>query len=131
MNKWMKLALLATAAMNMFGAILFVPFLPVFRNLFGLPQNSHPLYLWTIAAWIFLFGICYLWLGVTGRRERLFLFIATAGKLSFVVLMFVYWLIGEIPARAALASFGDLFFGAIFIFGCGGLETMKTNKFAE
>ncbi|MEP6924035.1 MAG: hypothetical protein ABI954_06200 [Pyrinomonadaceae bacterium] len=116
MSKWMRVALLSTAAMNMFGALLFVPSFSGLREFLGLPNPSHGLYLWIISSWIFLFGVCYLWLGITGRRERLFLVVGAAGKLSFVVLMFTYYLAGEIPLTAALASLSDLFFAAIFAF---------------
>lgn len=116
MSGLMRLALLATAVMNVFGALLFVPSFSGLREFLGLPNASHGLYLWIIASWIFLFGVCYLWLGITGRRERLFLAIGATGKLSFVVLMFAYYLAGEIPLTTALASLSDLFFAAIFAF---------------
>lgn len=115
MNKSMKWILLVTAAMNMFGAILFVPFFSFFREFYGLPINTHPLYLWIIASWIFFFGLCYLWLGITGRRERLFLTIGAAGKLSFAALMIIYWLKAEIPILAAAGSLFDLFVGLFFL----------------
>ncbi len=115
MTKLMKTVLLATAVMNMFGAVLFMPVFPFFREFFGLPNVTHPLYLWIISSWIFFFGLCYLWLAVTGRRERLFLTIAAAGKLSFAVLMITYWIDGEIPTLAAAGSSGDLFFGSFFL----------------
>ena len=110
----MRFVLLVTAIMNMFGAMLFLPFITFFRDFYGFPAAVHPLYLWIIAAWIFLFGACYFWLGINGGRERLFLFIAATGKLTFVVVMFVYWLKDEIPLMAALASLADLFFAIIF-----------------
>jgi hypothetical protein len=116
MTKLMKTALLATALMNFFGAVLFVPFLPFFREFYGLPNAVHPLYLWIISSWIFFFGLCYLWLGLTSRRESLFLVIAAAGKISFAILMIAYWISGDIPAKAAAGSLSDLFFGLFFLF---------------
>lgn len=115
MAKWMKLALLVTGVMNMFGAVLFAPIVPQLRELNGFPNASHPLYLWIIAIWIFLFGLCYLWLGLTGRREPLFLIIGAAGKLSFSGLLALYWINGELPAQAVFGALSDLFFGIIFI----------------
>lgn len=114
MATWMRTALLATAVLNMFGAAVFVPFFQNFRESNGFPAQSHPLYLWIIASWIFMFGLCYFWLGVTGRRERLFLVIAGAGKLTFVLLLFVYWQTGQVSINAALGSLSDLFFAVIF-----------------
>jgi hypothetical protein len=115
MGKWMRRAFLATAAMNMLGALTFAPPVTIIREIFGLPNNSHPFYLWIITIWIFAFGLCYLWLGITGRRERLFVVIAAIGKLSFVALLFGYALAGEIPLLTAFSGLGDLFFGIVFL----------------
>ena len=114
-GKWMRRAFLATAAMNLLGALTFLPSLTIIRETFGLPNQAHPLYLWIISIWIFAFGLCYLWLGITGRRERLFVVIAATGKLSFVALLFGYALAGEIPLLTAFSGLGDLFFGIIFV----------------
>lgn len=116
MTKSLKYALLATAVMNIFGAVIFSPFGESIRQFYGFPNNSHPLYLWLISSWIFFFGLCYLWLGITERREMLFLVIASAGKISFTVLTFIYWIIGDIPIVAAAASLPDLLFGVFFLF---------------
>jgi hypothetical protein len=110
----MRLALIATAALNIFGAALFVPSFGGLRGFYGLPSEAPPLYLWIISSWIFLFGLCYLWLGVSGRTERLFLVIGAAGKLAFVLLIWASWLGGEVPLRTALGSLSDLFFAVVF-----------------
>jgi hypothetical protein len=115
MALWMRVALIATGILNMPGAALFVPAFQAFRQSNGLPAESHPLYLWIIASWIFLFGLCYLWLGITGRNERLFLVIGSAGKLAFVILMFAFWQAGQIPLNAALGSLADLLFAILFL----------------
>lgn len=112
----MRIALLATGLMNMGGAILFMPIFPRLREFNGLPNAAHPLYLWIISIWIFLFGVGYLWLGLTGKRERLFLLIGAGGKLSFFGLLVVYWANGELPAQAAIGGLADLFFGLIFLY---------------
>lgn len=116
MTKSLKYALLATAVMNMGGAFVFSPFGGAIRRFYGFPNEVHPLYLWLIASWIFFFGLCYLWLGVTERREPLFLVIAAAGKISFTLIALIYWFSGEIPALAALASLPDLLFGVFFVY---------------
>ncbi len=114
-GQWMRLAFLATAAMNMVGALTFAPPVTIIRETFNLPNQAHPFYLWIISIWIFAFGLCYLWLGITGRREKLFVVIAAIGKLSFVALLFGYALSGEIPLLTALSGLGDLFFGIVFL----------------
>lgn len=119
----MRITLIATGILNIPGAALFVPAFQSFRESNGLPSESHPLYLWIIASWIFLFGLCYLWLGITGRNERLFLVIGGAGKLAFVFLMFAFWQAGQIPLNAALGSLADLLFAILF-----GIWLWKTRE---
>ncbi len=116
MTKPLKYALLATAFMNVFGAIIFSPFGEGIRQFYGFPNNAHPLYLWLISSWIFFFGLCYLWLGITERREILFLMIASAGKISFTVLAFVYWALGDVSTLGAVAGLPDLLFGVFFLY---------------
>jgi len=116
MAKWMRIVLFATAVLNMVGAALFVPFFQAFRISNGFPAESHPLYLWIIASWIFMFGLCYFWLAVTGGRERLFLVIGAGGKFTFVLITFIYWQLGQLPANTFLASLTDLFFAITFAF---------------
>jgi hypothetical protein len=98
----------------MFGAALFVPAFESVRESHGFPAPSHPLYLWIIASWIFLFGVCYLWLGITGRSERLFLAIGVLGKFAFVAILFAFWQMGEVPMGTALNSLPDLLFAVLF-----------------
>ena len=114
LGPWMRRALLATALMNVFGALCFVPSITAGRELAGLPP-AHPFYLWILAIWIGGFGLVYLWLGLTGSPDRAFLAIAAIGKLSFWALLLVYCLAGDLPALAPLLGLGDLFFGIIFV----------------
>ena len=127
MGKWMRRAFLATAAMNMLGALTFVPFITIFREAFKLPNQTHPFYLWIISIWIFAFGLCYLWLGITGKYERLFVVLAATGKLSFVAILFGYALAGEIPMLTALSGLGDLFFGVVFVLWLWKSRTDSTS----
>jgi hypothetical protein len=124
---WMRIALIATGVFNMFGTALFLPAFHSFRESNGLPAESHPLYLWIIASWIFLFGLCYLWLGITGRNERLFLVVGAAGKLAFVFLMFAYYAAGQIPLNAALGSLADLLFAILFIVWLWQMRQSREN----
>jgi hypothetical protein len=114
MEKWFRVALLATAAMNILGALAFIPANRAGREQFGFPE-THPLYLWILVAWIFAFGLCYLWMAVKQRRERLFIVIGAMGKLSFFAILLVLALLGELPLRAVLGGVGDLIFGVLFV----------------
>ena len=113
--RWMRWALLATAVMNMLGFALFLPSADSLRQLAGLPQAEHPLYLANIAMFVLLFGLGYLWAAIAGRAERLFLSLAALGKLSFVGIVVGFWLGGSLPLRAVLAVGGDLVFGVLFL----------------
>jgi len=110
----MKIALIATGVLNMFGGVLFLPVSESLRTANGFPGGSHPFYLSIISSWIFLFGLCYLWLGIKGRNERLFLAIGAAGKAAFVVLTFLFVTLGDIPVKTALSTLPDFVFAAIF-----------------
>jgi hypothetical protein len=112
---WMRTALLATAVMNGIGAILFLPPAEGLRALAGMPAGGHPLYLTTVSMFVALFGVGYLWFGLTGRADRFFIAFATLGKLSFFVLAFGFALAGAVSFRAALLAVGDLVFAVLFL----------------
>lgn len=110
----MRNALLATAAMNVLGALTFTAWGAPIRDLAGMPP-APAIYLLVIGAFVGLFGVGYLWTGLTGRADPLFIALAAAGKLSFVGLLAGFWLAGELPVRAPLAAVGDLVFGVLFV----------------
>lgn len=113
---WIKIALITTGALNMFGTVLFLPVSESLRIANGFPAGSHPFYLSIISGWIFLFGVCYLWLGIKGRNERLFLVIGATGKGAFVVLAFLFAALGDIPVTTALNTLPDLAFAVMFTY---------------
>ncbi|MBL8168218.1 MAG: hypothetical protein JNJ50_08700 [Acidobacteria bacterium] len=113
--KWMRAALWATAVMNLLGAVTFVPQITLGREMMGLPAAGHPLYLWIIAEFIFVFGVAYGWCAWTARAPRVFVAVAAAGKLAFFVTMAACWLAGDLPMKAALGASGDLLFGSLFV----------------
>lgn len=112
---WMRRALLATAAMNLVAAGAFLPSAGAVRALAGLPDDTHPFYLATIAMFVLLFGLGYLWSGATGRADRLFIVISAIGKVSFFMLLVVFWSAGQLSPRAPLLGSADLFFGVLFL----------------
>jgi hypothetical protein len=113
--RWMRTALLATAAMNFAAVSVFLPVGDPLRAWLGLPGGAHPLYLATIALFVGLFGMGYLWAALSDRAERVFIRMAAVGKLSFVALLIGFWLAGAIPARAPGAAAGDVVFGVLFV----------------
>lgn len=119
--RWMRRALLATAVMNCVGALTFTPWGAWVRELVQMPP-CHPLYLLVIGTFVLLFGVGYLWTGLTGRADPLFVAIAAAGKLSFFGLLAAFWIAGELTVRAPLAAVGDLVFGALFVIWLRGVR---------
>lgn len=111
---WLRIALYATALMNIGGGFAFVPALGALRNLFGLP-TAPTFFYWILFFWIEAFGVAYFALARSGHEEPVFLGVAAAGKLSFAGLLIGYTLQGGFPPQAALASLGDLFFGLLFL----------------
>jgi hypothetical protein len=101
--------------MNAAGALAFTPWGRWIRDLGGFPDGSHALYLLVIAVFVGLFGVGYLYAGLTGHLDPLFIAISAAGKLAFVALLTGFWLAGELSIRAPLAAVGDLFFGVLFV----------------
>jgi hypothetical protein len=112
---WMRRALLTTAVMNILAAGLFLPSAGALRELAGVPPGEHAVYLLTIAMFVLLFGLGYLYCGLTGRADPLFIAISAAGKLSFVAIVVYAWLSGEVSPRAPISTAGDLVFSLIFL----------------
>ncbi|BCM92569.1 hypothetical protein IAD21_04451 [Abditibacteriota bacterium] len=113
MEKWFRTTLFATGIMNAFGALTFVPSIPFARKALHFP-DTHPVYLWILAAWIFAFGACYLWMAFRQRSEWLFIVIGAIGKISFFLAFAFYWLAGQLPLSCPLSVSSDLIFGIIF-----------------
>jgi hypothetical protein len=111
---WMRSALYATAAMNIVGATMFLPPAGALRELAGMPNVDHPLYMLTTAMFVLLFGIGYLWTVLANRGDHVFITLAATGKLTFFALVLWLWTDGALPARAVLFGTGDLIFGVMF-----------------
>jgi hypothetical protein len=111
---WMRATMLATAAMNAAGAVVFLPVAAPLREMSGLPAGGHPFYLSALAALIFVFGAAYLWVAVTGRSDRLFIAVSAVGKLAFSGVVVGFVAAGELPLPALQSGAGDVVFAVIF-----------------
>jgi len=109
---WMRTALYATAVMNLVAAVALLT--PAGRAAAGVPEGPI-VYIANIALFVALFGAGYLRAAIAGRDERLFLWVAAAGKLGFAALVIALWLSGELPLRAPVAASGDIAFGLLFL----------------
>lgn len=112
--RWMRVALFATAVMNIMAAVGFLPGAAAMRAQFGFPEGEHPFYLAVVTQFVLLFGLGYLWAALAGRAERLFITLAAFGKLSFFLIVTGFWVAGALPARAPLAGAADLAFALLF-----------------
>lgn len=111
----MRRALFATAGMNAAAAMAFLPGAGAVRGLAGFPAEAPSFYLATVAMFVLLFGIGYLWAALQGRADRLFIGICALGKISFFALVLAFSLAGDLPARAPLLAAADLGFGTLFL----------------
>ena len=111
---WMRTALYATGVMNLVAATGFLPASRGVREMMGLPADSHPLILMTVALFVGLFGAGYLSAARAGRAERLFITISAFGKLGFVTLLVWYWTQDVLPLRAPVLGSADLVFSLLF-----------------
>lgn len=114
MGKGMRRLMLAAAVLNTLGAITFIPALTGLRTRGHLPNDAHPVYLWMISLWILFFGAAYLYLGLTGKVEKVFVAVGAAGKLSFFGLLLGFAVAGDLPIQAASSGIADLVFGSVF-----------------
>jgi len=113
---WMRVALFATAVMNLAAAAAFRPAAAILRTSAGLPADAPPIYLRTVALFVGLFGLGYLYAAMKGRGERLFIALSAVGKLGFVLLLVAGWLEGSLPLRAPVLAAPDLFFSLLFFY---------------
>ncbi len=107
--------MLGTAVMNVLGSLAFLPGAEWLRDLGGLPNDGHPLYRAALGTFIFILGIAYLWIGLRGVADRVFVSVTGAGKLAFFGLLGGYWAAGMLPAKALMAGAGDFIFGTLFV----------------
>jgi hypothetical protein len=111
---WLVVALWVTTPLNLFGAFVFSPLSSWGQELAGLPAEIHPLYRWTIAEFIGLFGVGYGWCAYTRRAPRFFIALGAAGKLAFFATLVSYWALGELPLGAVTSGSADLWLGLVF-----------------
>jgi hypothetical protein len=112
----MRVALAATAVMNLVGAAVFAPLTTLAHELGGFPTAVHPLYAWTVAEFIGAFGIGYGWCAWRGDAPRLFIALGAGGKLAFFATVAAFVAVGELPVQAASFASADLWFGLAFLF---------------
>ncbi|WP_460669818.1 hypothetical protein [Larkinella ripae] len=101
--------------MNLLGALTFLPGFPFIRQFVNLPAEVHPLYLWIVSEFIFIFGLAYGYCAWRAHAPRLFVGVGAAGKLSFFVTLAGFWWVGDLPLIVVVGGSADLFFGCLFL----------------
>src|SRR5262245_58968115 len=100
--------------MNVVGALIFAPLSTLAHDLGGFPAGPDPLYAWTVAEFIGLFGVGYGWCAWSGNAPRLFVAIGAVGKLVFFATVVAFFASGAVPAQTVSFASADLFFGLAF-----------------
>ena len=113
--RWLIACLWLTTPLNLLGAFGFSPLADMSQLLPGLPTEIHPLYRWTIAEFIGLFGLGYGWCAYTKRAPRMFIALGAAGKLAFFGTLASYWALGQLPFGTLALSSADLWLGLAFL----------------
>jgi hypothetical protein len=119
-----KLALWITVPVNFSGAVIFS--VSALRQLIGLPPLSQNFYGLLIGSWIGLFGVCYLYVAIFKRYDKVFLTIGALGKLSFFVLAVAYFASFNLGFLALLASGIDACLAIIFLAWLWQAQRLKT-----
>jgi hypothetical protein len=110
----MRGALIASAVMNMGAALLFA-FPDSLGQVAGLPTPVPRIYTTLLAAFVMLFGVAYAWLSRRPIIDRPLVAFSAFGKAGVFAVIIVFWILGDLSGRSALAAIGDLVFAAIFV----------------
>jgi len=109
----MRGALMASAAMNT-GAALIFAFPDSLGRVAGLPTPVPHIYTTLLSVFVMLFGIAYAWLARQPIIDRPLVAFSALGKAAVFSTILVFWILGDLTGRSALAAIGDLVFAAIF-----------------
>ena len=113
MSPTLRIALAASAPLNLCGAILFSPPGAAFRAWAGYPE-APAFYQWTLASWVLAFGVAYGHAAWTGRAARTLLALGAFGKGVFFALTVAMAIRGELPWLTVAAASPDLIIALVF-----------------
>src|SRR5260370_36438846 len=125
----MRGALLASAVFNLGGALLFA-FPDSLGQVVGLPTPVPRIYTALLAAFVTLFGVAYAWLARQPIIDRPLVAFSALGKAGVFAVILVFWILGDLRGRSALAAIGDLVFAAIFVWWLIGGRAMANASAA-
>ena len=111
---WFRRVLSLAFLVNVTGGLLFFPLYSQGRRLLGLPI-THSFYLYIISIWILLFAGAFFYMLRQDKVNHSVLFLSALGKLSFVALIFIFIVQGQMGILAGLAGLTDLWLAVLFI----------------
>lgn len=112
-DQTMRRALNASLVFNSIGALGFA-FPGSLGQLAGMPTPVPPVYSWTIAFLVALFGATYGWLARQPTIDRPLVTMLAIGKAGFFTVVLLCWLFGAASILTLAAAAGDLVFATIF-----------------
>lgn len=116
MSPTLRIALAASAPLNLCGAILFSPPGAPLRAWAGYPE-APAFYQWTLAAWVLAFGVAYGHAAWSHRADRSLLALGAFGKGVFFALTAAMAVRGELPWLTVGAASPDLVLAIVFLEG--------------
>jgi len=96
------------------GAALLFAFPDTLGQIAGLPAPVPHIYTSLLAVFVMLFGIAYAWLARQPIIDRALVGFSALGKMAVFTVILLFWILGDLPGRSALAAIGDLIFAVIF-----------------
>ncbi len=126
-DRLMRGALIGSAVMNT-GAALVFAFPDSLGQIAGLPTPVPHIYTTLLAVFVMLFGLAYAWLARQPTIDRPLVAFSALGKAAVFAAILVFWILGALSGRSALAAIGDLIFAAIFAWWLiGGRSEAKAS----
>jgi hypothetical protein len=127
-DQFIRRVLWATVVFNLGGGLLFAFPDSVLGQLAGLPAPVPRIYTTLLAFFVLLFGGAYAWLALQPNIDRPLVAFAAIGKAGAFAVIFIFWVLGEAPARGVLAATGDLIFAGLFLCWLLGLDQWRTRR---
>jgi hypothetical protein len=110
----LRRALWVSVVYNFSGALLFGFPSSSLGQFAGLPISVPPVYRALLGFFIVLFGVAYAWLAWQPIIDRPLVALSAFGKSGVFALIFILWLLGDVPGLGVVGASGDLVFAGIF-----------------
>ena len=131
-DDFLRRALWTTVVFNLGGATLFAFPSSPFGQLAGLPQSVPLIYRAFLALFVLLFAGAYAWLARQPTIDRPLVALGAIGKAGAFAVVFVLWVVGEVPGIGVLGFVGDLIFAGIFTWWLlGSRQGASSRAFGE